>query len=267
MSDPSAYYLPLGQGLFRPTAATESPWDREAQHGGPPTALLAHAMCRLDPDPGFRLGRLTVEFLGVLPRSDIRVEAQVARPGRRIRMLEAAMYAGDRPLALARAWQIAVQEGALDIPARAEGKLPSLPAEQPQEYFAELADWGYGKSIEWRWEEGSYTVPGPATVWTRVRLPLIEGEALRPLERVLIIADSANGVSAELPLDRWLFVPPAINVTLHRYPQGEWVRMAAETTLASDGLGSTLGMLGDALGPLGTVAQPLLVAPRPRAGL
>ncbi len=264
MSDPSAYFLPLGQGLFRPTAATESPWDRQAQHGGPPTALLAHAMCLLDPDPRFRLARITVEFLGVLPRSDIRVEAQVARPGRRIRMLEAVMYSGEQSVALARAWQIAVQESAETIPARAKGENASLPAEQPQEYFAELADWGYGKSIEWRWEDGAYSVPGPATVWTRVRLPLIEGEPLLAVERALIIADSANGVSAELPLDRWLFVPPGINVTLHRYPESEWVRMAAETTLAADGLGSTLGLLGDALGPIGTVAQPLLVAPRPR---
>jgi hypothetical protein len=38
---PPAYYLPLGDGRFAPTAATTSPWDQAAQHGGPPTALLA----------------------------------------------------------------------------------------------------------------------------------------------------------------------------------------------------------------------------------
>lgn len=262
MSEPSAYYLPLEPGFYRPTTATESPWDRRLQHGGPPTALLAHQMCLLDPDPQFRLARITVEFLGALPRNDVRVEAQVARPGRRIRMLEAAMYADERPVALARAWQIAVQEGSQDLPAPMSGGSFHLPAEQPQEYFAELSGWGYGESIEWRWEEGSYAAAGPATVWTRVRLPLVAGEALRPLERVLIAADSANGISAVLPLDRWLFVPPGICVTLHRYPRSEWVRMAGETTLAPDGLGSTLGLLGDLDGPLGTVAQPLLVAPR-----
>ena len=41
---PEAYYLPRGNGRYEPTWATESPWDRKAQHGGPPAALLAHVI-------------------------------------------------------------------------------------------------------------------------------------------------------------------------------------------------------------------------------
>ena len=37
--EPEAYYLPRGNGRYEPTRATESPWDRKAQHGGPPAAL------------------------------------------------------------------------------------------------------------------------------------------------------------------------------------------------------------------------------------
>ena len=43
-SEPEAYYLPRGNGRYEPTRATESPWDRKAQHGGPPAALLAHVI-------------------------------------------------------------------------------------------------------------------------------------------------------------------------------------------------------------------------------
>jgi hypothetical protein len=32
--EPEAYYLPRGNGRYEPTRATESPWDRRAQHGG-----------------------------------------------------------------------------------------------------------------------------------------------------------------------------------------------------------------------------------------
>jgi hypothetical protein len=38
------------------------------------------------------------------------------------------------------------------------------------------------------------------------------------------------------------------------------VYLTAVSTLAPDGLGSTLGTLGDADGVIGSVAQPLLVA-------
>jgi hypothetical protein len=42
---------------------------------------------------------------------------------------------------------------------------------------------------------------GPAGVRTRPRVPLIAGEAMQPLDRALVIADSANKVSRELPMD------------------------------------------------------------------
>ena len=46
---------------------------------------------------------------------------------------------------------------------------------------------------------GSFLEPGPATVWMRPRVPLVEGEEFTPLQRVMVAADGGNGVSA--PLD------------------------------------------------------------------
>jgi hypothetical protein len=58
----------------------------------------------------------------------------------------------------------------------------------------------------------------PAAVWTRLRFALIAGE---PLDRALLIADSANGTSRELPMNEWMFVPPSLPLSLalkrHRY--------------------------------------------------
>lgn len=34
----TAFGLPLGDGRFAPTRATESPWDSGMQHGSPPAA-------------------------------------------------------------------------------------------------------------------------------------------------------------------------------------------------------------------------------------
>jgi hypothetical protein len=260
---PAAYYLPGPDGRFTPTAATESPWDKAAQHGGPPSALFGHVIRSRFPDPGFRVARLTVEFLGSVPRADVQVTAEIVRDGRRIRLIEAAMTAGGKRVALARAWQIATNPAALDgaDPAVARTAAPPpLPGPEPQRFFDGTRRWGYGESIEWRWVRGGYDSPGAARLWTRLRIPLVAGHETHPLDRFLVVADSANGVSARLPLNEWLFIPPAVTFTVHRYPAAEWVYLAAATDLAPDGLGSATGTLSDESGTLGTVVQPLLVA-------
>jgi hypothetical protein len=257
---PAAYYLPGPGGAFEPTLATESPWSSDAQHGGPPTALLAHVMrTRLHVD-GMRIARITNEFLGSIPRTPLTAEAAVIRDGRRIRLVEASLLAGGKPVAIARAWQIATSgEGGIPAEGLAAEAAPPLPDAMPQKYFSGFRHWGYGESIEWRWVRGSYDSAGEAVVWARPRIPLVAGEPLHPLDRVLVVADSANGVSSALNPREWLFIPPAITVTLHRYPEGDWVYLAATSTLAADGLGSALGTLGDKDGQVGSVAQPLLV--------
>jgi hypothetical protein len=104
--------------------------------------------------------------------------------------------------------------------------------------------------------------PGRAEVWSRVRLPLIEDQPLTGLQRLLITADSANGVSARLPFKEWLFVPTSLTVTIQRHPRGEWTFMRALTNLATDGIGTCHADLADSEGFLGTASQPLVVARR-----
>ena len=45
-------------------------------------------------------------------------------------------------------------------------------------------------------------------------MPLVAGEEPTGLQRVLAVADSANGVSAVLPLGDWLFINPELTVHL-----------------------------------------------------
>jgi hypothetical protein len=62
----SSYYLPRGSGRYEPTRATESPWDRKAQHSGPPAALLVHVIGQVVEAP-MRIGRISLVFLGPIP--------------------------------------------------------------------------------------------------------------------------------------------------------------------------------------------------------
>src|ERR1700684_4571429 len=91
---PAAYYLPLGDGRFQATEATMSPWDATAQHGGPPTALLAACLDDAFGRPAMRVARISVDFLGPVLRTALRVEARLVRPGKRVQLSEATMWAG-----------------------------------------------------------------------------------------------------------------------------------------------------------------------------
>lgn len=255
--DVEAYYLPTGEHRYEPTDATMSPWNPAAQHGGPPSALFAHVMSDLV-DPGLRLARLAVDFPGPIPREPFSIEAKVTRPGRRVCRTEAAMLIDGRVVSSASAWHIAVgpQPPSLGVH---EFSPPPLPAEQPQSYFDGMSEWGHGQSIEWRFAHGGYAQTGPAGVWTRLRQPLVAGRKLTGLERAIVVADSANGLSNELPIDEWLFIPPTMTFTALRAPVGEWVYLDARSTMATDGLGISTASIGDAGGLCATVAQPLLI--------
>lgn len=265
MSDQPAYYLPVDPdaGIFDSTPATESPWDAASQHGGPPAALLLRAIDATTSDPAaMPVARLSVDMLAGIPQGRMRTEATVVRPGRRVEMVEASLYADDALAVRATAWRIRRSPGTTTEHVVAT-EVPPLPEEQPQRYFPGTSpDWGYGRSIEWRFVAGGYAEPGPATVWARVRIPLVEGEEATPQQRMTVVADSANGLSGRLPLAEWLFIPPTLSVTFQRPPTGEWTLLDATTTIGPDGTGLASGTLSDTDGLVAAVAQPLLVAPR-----
>ncbi len=257
---PAAFYERIDDETYAPTTATTSPWDNRLQHGGPPTALLAHVVAARYSREDVRIARIASEFLGPIPRAPMRVTARVVRPGRRIELVEATIESGGRDVLAARVWRIAVQpEAAVPPGVTPPDPVPAVPdAEAPPRW---LKDFGYGRAIEWRYLYGA-SAPGPSAVWTRLRIPLVAGEPFGPLDRAVIVADSANGISGELPMDDWLFVPPSLSLAFARYPRGEWVLLEARTTLGSDGIGLTSSRLADRDGYLGIGSQALYVERR-----
>ena len=208
-----------------------------------------------------RLGRITTDFLGPIPRATVEVRTRVVRPGKRVELLEATMTSGGREIVIARAWRIAVQPPG-SVPPGATPPDPVPPRTPSVEQPQWLRGWGYGESLEWRYARGSPREPGPASAWARLRVPLIAGEPMHQLDRALVLVDSANGIGGELPMGRWLFVPPSLTVALDRYPRGEWTLLEARTTLSDDGLGSCVARLADDAGYFGHGLQSLYVEAR-----
>ena len=82
------------------------------------------------------------------------------------------------------------------------------------------------------------------------------------LERLLVMVDSANGTSWEVPLGPYTFVPVDLNLVVRRSPLGEWVGMDATTEVEDDGLGLVRTRVFDRDGVLGASLHTLFVAPR-----
>jgi hypothetical protein len=253
------FYVPLGEDRWLATVHTTGPWDERAQHGGPPGALLARAMQHCEPRDDMVVARVTTEILSSIPVGEVEVRARVARPGRSVQLLEAVLTAAGREVAWARAWRVLRTECPDAGPGLAAP--PPLPDAVSPLTPGGWVD-GYLSAIEWRAVHGVIGEPGPATVWARMRYPLVPGEQPSGLERVVAVADSGNGISGELDLRHWLFINPELTVHLFREPAGEWVCLDARSNVAAGGTGLATSVLSDLGGPVGVGAQALLVARR-----
>jgi len=257
-----SFYVPLDDdgGRWRATVHTTGPWDTGSQHAGPPSALLARAVERCEPRVDMMVARVAVELLGPVPVAELALRARVARPGRSVELVEAVLSAGGRDVARASAWRV-LRTAAEAVPDR-HPVPPPLPPESPPPPTGEWVR-GYLDAVEWRVVRGEgFLEPGPGAAWTRLRHPLVPGEEPSPLQRVLAVADSGNGLSSELDLTRWHFINPEVTVHLHREAVGEWVCVDAATAISPGGLGLATSVLSDSRGAVGVGAQSLLVAPR-----
>jgi acyl-Coa thioesterase superfamily protein/acyl-CoA thioesterase superfamily protein len=250
--------------FFRATELTRGPWDPGAQHAGPPAALLGYALEELPEAGEFQVGRVTFEILRSVPIAPVRVEARVARPGRRVQMLEAELSdAEGETLMRARAWRI--RTGEVEVPPEAMvATEPPAPPEQAAEanFFPTGQEHGYHTAMEVRFVSGDFVDPGPATVWLRMRRPLVAGEEPTPLQRTLVVADVGNGVSASLDFRRFLFINVDLTAQLERMPEGEWIGVDAVTLPQPHGVGTAESVLFDRRGRIGRGLQTLLIAER-----
>ena len=252
----TAFYRRDGD-LLHPTELTRGPWDAGAQHAGPPSALLGSALER----DGWLIGRITVEVLRPIPLAPLSLAAEVVRPGRNVELAQASLRTADgHELARATAWRLRRAEDPVTVPEDPPPPGPEHGTEQP--FFPTGEAVGYHTAMDYRFVAGSFLGQGPATVWMRMRQPLVAGEPTSPLARVLVAADSGNGVSCALDFQRFLFINTELTVHLTREPAGEWVCLDAVTRPGTLGVGLAEAVLSDETARLGRSAQTLLVRAR-----
>jgi hypothetical protein len=258
---PDALYVPDGD-RFVATELTRGPWNPDHQHAGPPAALLARAIEDVSGIPGDQTTRLSFDILRPVPVGPLEIDVNVLRGGTRVEQAEATLKDTDgKALMRLTAWRMRLGDTAtiatLDPPPE-----PPDTGTQGFDGWPRDDDVAYRDALEWRWLSGTFTEPGPATVWTRVRYPLVAGDEITPLQRLLVMVDAASGVSAMLDWSKWLFINVDLTIHLERPPRGEWMAMDAQTRIGDVGAAVCTSVLSDGLGRLGVSAQSLLVEPR-----
>jgi Acyl-CoA thioesterase C-terminal domain/Acyl-CoA thioesterase N-terminal domain len=262
---PASAFVAAAGGAWRATALTRGPWDPQHQHGGPPIALLAHEIARLAAPLGLtHFARLTANLLRPVPIAEIALAAQTDYAGRNAAHFSASASAGGKEVL--RCTALVLRETALPLPEGLPGhplpRAPKTPAESPAARFPFVTGSpGYPDFVESRVAEGVF-FRGPSSVWFRLRHPLIEGEALLPIERVAVAADSGNGISGILDFRRYVFVNSDLTINLLRQPEGEWICLEARTLLGPMSTGLAEARIYDEQGLVGRSTQSLVLRAR-----
>ncbi|MGH9030445.1 MAG: thioesterase family protein [Acidimicrobiales bacterium] len=258
-----------------PTDLARGPWDPGALHGGPVAALAARAAEVCEPDPALEVARLSLELLRPVPVAPLTVTARIARPGRKVQIVDVNVSDGDRHLAWGRVLRIRKLDPASEAAAELASRDQSPAADEPGSQVppgpdrasasAPIAE-GYkgfhNGGAELLFSRGEFGKRGPATVWVRLAVPVVPEEEPSPLQRVAAAADFGNGVSSVLDFTRWVFINPDVTVFLLRPMVGEWVCLQAATQLGVPGIGLARSTLWDRSGMVGHSVQSLLVEPR-----
>jgi hypothetical protein len=258
--DAQAFYVPRGDNRFIATQNTRGPWAPDAQHGGPPAALLGRAIENVGGD-GMFVARCTFDILRPVPITELEVDARVVRPGKKVQLVEASLSSDGELVMRATSWLIRTEELDFEAPPLDDSPPPG-PDQGHEMAVFDVGEASYMRSMEWLFVRGAFFEHGPATTWFRMRIPLVEGEDPTPLQRVLCAADSASGISTAIDFAEWIYINTDLTVYLHRLPVGEWVCIEARTIPERNGVGFTSSIIRDEHGPIGRSGQALYIAKR-----
>lgn len=254
-------YFTTGDGhWFQPTDLARGPWDADACHAGPPTALVVRALERLEVTQ--RLARLTVELHRPVPMAGFTVEATIRRQGRTASLTHARITDG-HGTTCAEAFGLHLTPVAVptptapvDVPRRGRAVPGSFPIAEASHGLP-----GFIQSVEVAYDpEHGTEAGGPTTMWMRT-VPILADEEPSPIQRLGPLADSGNGISWNTGPSEITFPNPDLTINLVRAPVGEWLGSRAITHTSDDGVGLAEAQLFDDVGLVGRATQTLVIRP------
>jgi acyl-coenzyme A thioesterase PaaI-like protein len=242
-------FVPEGD-RFLPLAHTGAGWTQAMLHGGPVAALLAHAVERERSDPALLPARLTVDLLRPVRQAPLALRTQVARDGRRIKLIDAFVLDGET--VVARASGLLLRRDTEREQSQTLATKPAIPRWQdaPQQHWKKGARDPnvFHQAVDVRrindWHRGE-----PLLAWVRIPFTLLPERPLTPFERAATLADFANsmGMMSQQGFPR-AYINADLTLSLVRELEGEWTCLEIVARADRSGVATSLANYHDERG-------------------
>lgn len=259
---PACLYRPGPHSMFEPMPITAGPWRPDAQHGGPPSALIAH-LCEGALADAERLARIRVDLLTAIPLESLEGVVERRSVSRRVAHIEAELRHRSRPVARATALALAAGQGpepgwrprCPDHPHWRD--LESTPA--PHWAAGPDAPVFHRDGLEHRFAAGAFDDVGPAKDWVRLRFPVVDGVETTGVQRVMGSVDVGSGISSiHDPNGGFGLINADLDVAFVAPAVGDWVLLDAVTHPGPAGSGLAVTRVFDEAGLVAVATQCLL---------
>jgi hypothetical protein len=209
--------------------------------------LMAHVIESNHGDVDLVPARFTVDMFRSPRFAPVKISTRVAREGKRVRVVDASLEAGDVEIARGSALMLRRTEDpdgtvwgpdAWDVPA---------PADLEAHTGERAPVW------ETRWLSGDQGTADRRRAWMREVRELVAGQPLTPWVRSAMAGDFTNPLanSGDHGLE---FVNADYTLYLHRLPVGEWIGVEATSHHSAEGVAVASCALYDEGGPIGRSA-------------
>ncbi|MEZ5709789.1 MAG: thioesterase family protein [Blastomonas sp.] len=238
--------------VYTPTVLATGPWDKRLQSGVVLNALVAHAIEETPCPVPMVTSRLLLDIMKPTLMEPVEVRTTVVREGKRLQLLDVELVQGEVVTARASALRVRIGEAPATgdcIHALPPLGLPSLNSgRSPMRHISET-----------RLESGGLEEIGPGVVWARIDGEIVPGIAISPFVQLAMAADFGSGTSSFVDWRQWSFANVDISLHLARMPEGEWIRIAAQTESAGNGIAIVHSRIADEGGEIGHAHQTLFL--------
>ena len=118
----TAYYQLIGRNTdvvgevtahYRSTILAQGAWNEHEQHMAPATGIICAELDQFSPRNDMRIGRISLDILGLIPAGEFSITTKVIRPGKTIELIESEMKAQGKRCIVARTWRMMTQNSQL----------------------------------------------------------------------------------------------------------------------------------------------------------
>jgi hypothetical protein len=241
---------------YIPSRLTQGPWSPDLQFGGAAASLLATVVEELPTLVPQQVARLTIDLLRPVPTKPLTAARRIAREGKRIQLVEAALLADGLEVARCTALRFRLVDlGDLALPqgeARPRPPVPDGPLPHP---FVGRQAPGVVDAAEFAVEHPSDQL-FVAPTWIRMKVPVIAGRESSPLARMAFTADFASGIGHPRNV---IGINADLSLNIVRYPTTEWMCFTGTGWTSMQGIGHSHALISDEAGVSAVIALSRLV--------